>query len=343
MAPIVSALSPEPAERTNIATTRTVFSNLGSLTASLFTLPLVYHFAGVANSDAFAAADATAKAAGYRNTNIVLGIMVVVIFIICVFSITEINPPSKVTQKTSFLEDMSHVFNSKYFILMVFECYVLFVGYLGMYGAMQYYYTYIVGDLSAMSLGLSLLTICAIPTMLVAAFLNGRGMAKIKIILFGTAVDAVGYLILYITSNATVATLSLALIGLGFGFRQAMYFSMLPDMFDYTEWKFGKNMGGTQNAITGFANKLASASASAIISALLVWGSYNGEAMDAALASGQNLREVFPTAMTAINFAFGGLSLVATILAFLILLPYDLDKKMPQIRADIAKRQETAS
>lgn len=63
-------------------------------------------------------------------------------------------------------------------LLLVF---FLFVGYLGMYGAMQYYYSYIVGDVSAMPTALSLLTILAIPTMLLAALLNGRGVHKVKL------------------------------------------------------------------------------------------------------------------------------------------------------------------
>ncbi len=333
MAPIVSALSEEPSERTKIATSRTVFSNLGSLTSSLFTLPLVYYFSG--SKDATGAA----LAAGYRNTNIVLGLMVVAIFCICVFSIVEINPPTTAAQKSSFMEDMGHVFKSKYFIMILGLCYCLFVGYLGMYGAMQYYYKYIIGNESAMSIALSLLTICAIPTMILAAALNGRGIHKVKLMQFGAIVDCVGYLILFLTSNVTVATCALALIGFGFGFRQSMFFSMLPDVFDYTEYKFGKNMGGTQNAITGFLNKLASASASALISALLVWGAYDASAMDAAMAAGQNMAEQFPKACTAINFAFGGLSLIATILCVVVLIPYDLDKKYPEIRAELDKRQ----
>ncbi len=333
MAPIVSALSDDPAERTKIATSRTVFSNLGSLTSSLFTLPLVYYFAG--SKDASGAA----LAAGYRNTNIVLGLMVVAIFCICVFSIVEINPPTTAAQKSSFMEDMGHVFKSKYFILILGLCYCLFVGYLGMYGAMQYYYKYIIGNESAMSIALSLLTICAIPTMILAAALNGRGIHKVKLMQFGAIVDCVGYLILFLTSNVTVATAALALIGFGFGFRQSMFFSMLPDVFDYTEYKFGKNMGGTQNAITGFLNKLASASASALISALLVWGAYDASAMDTAIAAGQSITEQFPKACTAINFAFGGLSLIATILCVVVLIPYDLEKKYPEIRAELDRRQ----
>ena len=110
MAPIVSALSPSPTERTKIATTRTVFSNLGSLTSSLFVIPMVYYFAG--SQDATGAALAT----GYRNTNIVLGLMVIVIMCLCVFNTAEINPPSKTVAKSSILQDLGAVFKNKYYI-----------------------------------------------------------------------------------------------------------------------------------------------------------------------------------------------------------------------------------
>ncbi|MDO4305426.1 MAG: glycoside-pentoside-hexuronide (GPH):cation symporter [Eubacteriales bacterium] len=333
MAPIVTALSPVPSERTNIATTRMVFANLGSLTSSLFVIPMVYYFAG--SKDATGAA----LAAGYRNTNIVLGIMVVVIMCICVFSITEINPPTQAAEKSSFLQDLGNVFKNKYYIMLLLLVYFLFVGYLGMYGAMQYYYSYIVGDVSSMPTALSLLTILAIPTMLVAAYLNGKGVAKVKLMQFGAIVDAVGYAVLFFTSNGTVATAALGLIGLGFGFRSSMFYSMMPDIFDFTEWKCGKSLAGTQTAISGFLNKVASASASAIVSALLVWGAYDADAMDKALAAGQKIADVFPQTHTAINFAFGGLSLISTILAIIVLIPYDLDKKYPAIRADLDKRQ----
>lgn len=333
MAPIVTALSPSPSERTNIATTRMVFANLGSLTSSLFVIPMVFYFAG--SSEATGAALAT----GYRNTNIVLGLIVIAIMCICVFSVAEINPPTKAVAKSSFIEDLKNVFRNKYYIMLLLLVYFLFVGYLGMYGAMQYYYSYIVGDVSAMPTALALLTILAIPTMLLAAFLNGRGVHKVKLMQFGAIVDAIGYAVLFFTSNGTVATAALGLIGLGFGFRSSMFYSMMPDIFDYTEWKCGKSLAGTQTAISGFLNKLASASASAIVSALLVWGAYDADALDSALAAGKNIAESFPQTHTAINFAFGGLSLVSTIIAIIVLIPYDLDKRYPEIRADLDKRQ----
>ena len=334
MAPIVSSLSASATERTKISTTRTVFSNLGSLTSSLFVLPMVYFFSG--SKDATGAALAT----GYRNTNIVLGIIVIIIMAICVFSIVEINPPTKSSGKSSLIKDIGSLVKNKYYIMFLGEVFFLFLGYLSMYGAMQYYYTYIVGDVSGMSLALTLLTLLAIPTMILAAYLNGKGIAKIKLIQFGAIVDCVGFAILFFTSNGTIATASLGLIGLGFGFRSSMFFSMMPDIFDYTEWQVGRNLGGTQNAIQGFVNKVSSAAASAIVSALLVWGNYDAAKLDKAMADGISIAKEFPQTHTAINFAFGGLALVATILSIVVLIPYDLDKKYPQIRAELNQRNK---
>ena len=334
MAPIVSSLSASATERTKISTTRTVFSNLGSLTSSLFVLPIVYFFSG--SKDATGAALAT----GYRNTNIVLGIIVIIIMAICVFSIVEINPPTKSAGKSSLIKDIGSLVKNKYYIMFLGEVFFLFLGYLSMYGAMQYYYTYIVGDVSGMSLALTLLTLLAIPTMILAAYLNGKGIAKIKLIQFGAIVDCVGFAILFFTSNGTIATASLGLIGLGFGFRSSMFFSMMPDIFDYTEWQVGRNLGGTQNAIQGFVNKVSSAAASAIVSALLVWGNYDAAKLDKAMADGISIAKEFPQTHTAINFAFGGLALVATILSIVVLIPYDLDKKYPQIRAELNQRNK---
>ena len=115
---------------------------------------------------------------------------------------------------------------------------------------------------------------------------------------------------------------------------------MMPDIFDYTEWQVGRNLGGTQNAIQGFVNKVSSAAASAIVSALLVWGNYDASKLDKAIAHGVDIATKYPQTHTAINFAFGGLALVSTVMAVVVLLPYDLDKKYPQIRADLDKRHK---
>ena len=86
--------------------------------------------------------------------------------------------------------------------------------------------------------------------------------------------------------------------------------------------------------------EVSSAAASAIVSALLVWGNYDAAKLDKAVAEGISIAKEFPQTHTAINFAFGGLALVATILSIVVLIPYDLDKKYPQIRAELNQRNK---
>lgn len=342
MAPIVSALSADPAERTKIATTRTVFSNLGSMTASMFTLPLIWYFAGASDANSFNAVSNAAKAVGYRNTNIILAIIVVAILVICFLMTVEINPPSKQVQKSSFLADLKHIFQNKYYIILLGFTLSLFIGYFCMFGAMQYYYTYVLADPGAQPLGFTLLTACAIPTMVLAASLNGKGISKRNLMIFGSVVDIVAYAILFMTSNAAIATVALGLVGLGMGFRQSMYFSIMPDIFDYTEWQFGKNMGGTQNAVNGFLNKVASAISGALTSALLVWCAYesNLTELNELAASGTPIASAFPKVNLAFKIAYGAVSVDACVAGLLLMIPYDLDKKYAEIRADLNARQK---
>ena len=124
------------------------------------------------------------------------------------------------------------------------------------------------------------------------------------------------------------------------GIDKGVIYIMIREPFDYTEWQVGRNLGGTQNAIQGFVNKVSSAAASAIVSAFLVWGNYDAAKLDKAIADGVDIATKFPQTHTAINFAFGGLALVSTVMAVVVLLPYDLDKKYPQIRAELNQRNK---
>ncbi|MDD3361553.1 MAG: glycoside-pentoside-hexuronide (GPH):cation symporter [Hespellia sp.] len=323
MGSILPSLSADSVERTKIVTSRTIFSNLGSLTSAAMVIPMVYFFAG--GQDAGNAA----LAVGYRNTNIILGIIVIVIMWICVMSIEEVNPPMivKKVKGEGILKDLGYVFRTKPFMLMLGVAFVLFIGYYAMYNAIQYYFTYVLGDVSKMSLAVSLLTITPIVTQLLSTLLNAK-ISKRNIMQIGAVVDLVAYIVLFFSTNTTIVYIAVAFVGLGFGLRQVMYFSMLADCVDYGEWKFGKSLAGTQGAVLGFAGKISSAIASAAISFLLVQGAYDANA--AVQAS---------SAVTAIRIGFAGISIVTCLISIFLMIPYDLDKNYAKIKKEIdAKR-----
>ena len=81
---------------------------------------------------------------------------------------------------------------------------------------------------------------------------------------------------------------------------------------------------------SNIGTKIGSGLGAALLGWCLAWGGFNAEA---AVQSS--------SAMTAILVVFTVVPLVAAVLAFILNLLYDLDKKMPQILSDLKQRAET--
>ena len=81
--------------------------------------------------------------------------------------------------------------------------------------------------------------------------------------------------------------------------------------------------------MNGFTGKVASALASAAMSALLVWGGYDASS-------------TIQTAKTlvAIKFGFVGATALASAICIIVIYFYDLDKQYPQIKADLDKKRK---
>ena len=339
MTPIVTSLSPDPIERTNIVTTKQMFASLGSLTSSLFVLPMVQFFSGSAD------AVGSALASGYRMTNVVLGAIVIILMIICVTNIEEINPPTAAApeeKKGNIFSDMKDMFKNKFYIMFIFFVIFFYLGYLVMYAAIQYYFTYIIGDTTLMSIAMSIMTIVPIPLFVLTSVLCAKGVKKSSLLRIGSLVAAISLIFMFFINGKAATMVFITLWSVGFGLRQSILFATFPDIFDYTEYQVGRSLAGTQYSIASFCCKLASALSSAVVSAFLVWGAYNAEAMDGMLAAGQTVADIagaYPNAILAIKIAFVGVSIVTNLLAFLVLVPFKLEKIYPEIRAELDKRR----
>ena len=320
MGSILPTLSADATERTKIATTRTVFSNLGSLTSASMALWLI---AKLGNGD---------QATGYRNTNIVFGIMVIVILLICVASIREINLPPRTTEKSSIVKDFGCLIRNKPYMLMITYTFFFFLAYLGMFASIAYYFKYNVGNEMLTSVAVTLLTVIPIFSMLIAAKMNAK-ITKRNITILGIVIQIAGSVVAWISGgNAAIVLIGVGLLGFGMGFRSNMYFSMLADVADYGEWQSGRNLAGTQMAVNGFSNKVSSACASAIVAGLLAWGAYDGTA---AVQSAK--------ANTAISIAFIVLPIVANIAGIVVMWFYDLDKKYDKVEKELKERRAQVS
>lgn len=318
MSSIVPTLSSDTLERTKIVTSRMMFAMFGTLTSSLMVLPLVDYF-GKNGADI---------ARGYRITNIILSIVVFAIILVSVLNTKEINPPPKVEDKGGLLKDITFLTKNRPYMLMLALTFTFFVGYLVLYASIQYYFTYVICNVGQMAYVLTVLNLVSAFAMFLSSYFN-KYFSKRDTAQIGAVIQIVGYItILFCQGRLAIVYPAFILIGFGMGLRQTMFFSMIADTADYGEWISGKSLAGTQTAVSGFINKIASAVSSAAVSALLVWGAYDKT------ASIQG-----PEAVTAITVAIAGIPLVCCVLSIVVMAFYDLDKKYPQIRAELDRRK----
>ena len=195
-------------------------------------------------------------------------------------------------------------------------------------GVGQYYFRYIVGDLSKMGL-ISAIQILGVPVVIIFPALIKRFSIK-AVIMAGCISNMLGYLLVWF-AGASIPGLAIAAVLYGIG---GVPISMLGNLLivecaDYNEWKGMQRMEGTLGSISGFATKLGSALGTFVLGLLLsVSGYISSDTMVAqpgsAIAMIRALNSFVPSALW--------------LLVLLSLTLYKLDKLAPQIREHLAAR-----
>jgi GPH family glycoside/pentoside/hexuronide:cation symporter len=107
-----------------------------------------------------------------------------------------------------------------------------------------------------------------------------------------------------------------------------LYGVLLAMAVDYNEWKYDKTLVATSSGAIGFGSKVGSGAGSLLLSLCLVLGSY-----DATLTE----------ATTSMRYSIYGFSnylpVVFNLLMFFIFTRFDLEKKLPAMRQEVAERK----
>ena len=107
-----------------------------------------------------------------------------------------------------------------------------------------------------------------------------------------------------------------------------LYGVLLAMAVDYNEWKYDKKLVAMSSGAIGFGAKVGGGLGSLLLSAFLIIGSY-----DATLA-------VASDSMRLSIYGFSNyLPVVINLLMFFIFQRFDLEKKLPQLRAEVAERR----
>ncbi|MDO4284925.1 MAG: MFS transporter [Eubacteriales bacterium] len=197
-------------------------------------------------------------------------------------------------------------------------------------GIGTYYYKYIVGDVSLMSVAAAAQAI-AIPLALVFPQLISR-FSVVKLMIAGYFISAVGYLIFFFAgSSVPLLVVGAILSGMGTIPASMLIGLVILDCADYNEWKGIHRMEGTMSSINGLGGKIGAAIGAGMLGILLQISGYTGVA------------ETMPdSAYLMIKLLMSLIPMALYILTGLSLFTYKLDKKLPQIKAENAARRAAA-
>lgn len=278
---------------------------------------------------------------GYFHTAMVVGIVTIVMVWLGLALTKEINLPplskssSKKHPAKEMLEDLKYLFTNKYYIVILIVMFGELCMLIPLYSELVFFYKDVVHDMRYIALTFSSLSITQTVITFIIPFINKK-LSKKQIAMLGEIFCFTAFVGLFIAKGFPISgMLSLIFVNVwavGNAFVGTMAWAMQPEVFDAVEYKSGRGTAAVPTAICSYACKLGNAISGALAAALLAWGGYNGAA------------EV--QTQSAINGILAGfilVPLIASVISFVALMFYDLDKVYPAIHAELVKRRKQAN
>lgn len=230
-----------------------------------------------------------------------------------------------------FLESLKYLVKNKYWLMFVGAFSIYWVGYTLMNAGHIYYAQYILGDQNYQPVMANIIQVVTLVAMLVA-FLPMKILGKANSAKLGAALAVIGYALqIFVAASYSGILVCSAIKGFAYGLFCAVLGGMSPDTLDYGEWKFGKNVSGMGVAAVSFGQKVGSGLGGALFGLILDWGRYDGTAAVQA-----------ESALRAIQIDYTYLPLFCAILSLVFMLGYNLDKRLPQIQAELKEKKSKA-
>lgn len=191
-----------------------------------------------------------------------------------------------------------------------------------------YYFKYIMGDIRLASL-VSMSGLVTPLIMLVFPVLS-RKFGTVTLLKAGAVLGVAGYGIRIIGGTNLVTLVGGSLVGSVAVLPVTMMISIyLIDTMDYGEWKTGTRVEGMLGSVNSFCAKLGSGMASGLAGLIMGLAGYDGK-----------LEVQSASAIASIVALFNYLPMVLMIVLLLLAIAYKLDKELPEIKEELAKRRQ---
>jgi glycoside/pentoside/hexuronide:cation symporter, GPH family len=310
-------MTDDPLDRTSLNSYRMVLAQCGGFLINGATLPLVAYF-GKGN-----------EALGFQLTTALFGLLVIVLFLVT-FSTTKERIQPKAEQKTTLREDLSTLFRNRHWVIM-FAAGMLDLTFIIIRAATLVYYCkyYLNFDEGRTTTFLLLGNVGFIAGAIATRFLVRAVGKKTGLI--------TAHVILAVTAAATfwvppqhvwLVMLMQILHTIGGGFNATLYWAMIADTADFSEWKFKVRTTGIVFSATTCSQKIGMGIGGAVTGYLLTSFGYIAGAVQTAQANHGILLLV--SLIPAVGFA-----LVACLFA-----GYGLNEEVCKtVREDLATRR----
>lgn len=310
MMPLITT---EPQERTGLSVTRMILSNAGILLSFAVTMPLVKAMGGGRQ--------------GWQRSFIVFGAIAIVSLLICFAGTRERVQSASHGKSVPVKDGVAALLRNKYWMLLALLCVTLFL-ILGLLVANLYYCRYFLHKAELFGPLMTMMVAAQIVGMFFTPALAKR-LGKRNTAAAGVVVTLLGQLLLYIQPLPfSLLAAGTIIKGLGAAPLIGTLFAMMADTIDFSEWQSGVRIDGLAFGAAALMMKIAIGLGNVLVGWVLAWGGY------AAASEVQSA-----SALQAIKVLFLHLPLAFYVAGLIILLVYRLDKRYPQIAAELKQRR----
>lgn len=260
---------------------------------------------------------------GWTQMSLVLAVPFTLLSLVRILVIKEKKNVNAVAEKIS-VKDMLHLlFHNKYILIFALIIFISNIGSSSYATAQTYYYTWIMGDIG---LG-SIMSLSMLPIIIVIMIMPvlSKKFGFLKVIRTTTLIGMAGYLIRLVDyKNVGLLFVSNVVSMMGFYTMFAFAATFIIDCIDYGEWKNGTRSEGTISCAQSVMSKIGTAVGAGVIGVLMGLAGYDGSA---AVQAG--------SANVMIIVLYSVVPAILCLVQFILLKVYDIDKYLPQIRAEL--------
>lgn len=238
-------MTADPLERTSLNSYRMVLAQCGGFIVSGATLPLVVWFG---KGD---------QALGYQMTTALFGLVAICLFLVT-FATTRERIHPQPEQKSSLAEDLRRLMDNCHWVVLFLVAMLDLTFICIRSGSLVYHAKYVMGMNEQQTTTFLLLGNAGVIAGAVATRFATGAIGKRNTMILAHVVMAISTALFYwLPPSATGGAFALQLIhSVGGGFTAVLFFAMIADTADYSEWKSGVRTTGLVFSATTCAQKI---------------------------------------------------------------------------------------